>query len=563
MMFHKLGLLFMLASLCGLPLMASEHPGSITGQVRSASGVPQMGAVVEILGAQFHSFKAVTNEDGRYYLSGLLPGTYSIHVTVPSFLPAVREKIGLRAGTSTVVDVTLNSIFDAVQLPPLRANQDDNDDWKWVLRSVSDRPILRFQDPRLTASRERASSFHDVTGMLSFMAGSSADGFLNSSDMSTEFSLAKPIFSTGTATLSGNLGYGYSAPATVLRAGYTQSNMDGSGPSVAVTVRSLASPALALPNSDFQSVALTTSDDMKFGDVLELKFGSELQTIQFLGSVSAFRPFGSADFHLSPETVVSYAYATSEPDNLAEKGFDREASDLSDSSPRMSIVGYRATLERAHHHEIAFTHRDGRNTLQLAAYFDRVADPALTGVGVYSAVSGEVLPDVYSGTFTYRGRRLDAQGMRVALQSKLSSRVTTTLDYAYGGVLTPDGADSTLEAVRDWSTVKQRHALTGKIKGTLPGAKTGWIASYQWVSGPSLTPVDMFNASMGQADPYLNLFFRQPIPGTGFLPNHLEAMVDLRNLLAQGYVPVVGQDGHTVYLVQAARSVRGGVAFIF
>ena len=29
------------------------------------------------------------------------------------------------------------------------------------------------------------------------------------------------------------------------------------------------------------------------GDVLELKFGSELQTIQFLGQMNAFRPYGS------------------------------------------------------------------------------------------------------------------------------------------------------------------------------------------------------------------------------------------------------------------------------
>jgi len=37
----------------------------------------------------------------------------------------------------------------------------------------------------------------------------------------------------------------------------------------------------------------------------------------------------------------------------------------------------------------------------------------------------------------------------------------------------------------------------------------------------------------------------------------------VRNLLAQGYVPVVAQDGQTVYLVQSARCVRGGVAFTF
>ena len=43
----------------------------------------------------------------------------------------------------------------------------------------------------------------------------------------------------------------------------------------------------------------------------------------------------------------------------------------------------------------------------------------------------------------------------------------------------------------------------------------------------------------------------------------MDAVVDVRNLLAQGYVPLLGQDGHTVYLVQSARSIRGGVAFSF
>jgi hypothetical protein len=73
----------------------------------------------------------------------------------------------------------------------------------------------------------------------------------------------------------------------------------------------------------------------------------------------------------------------------------------------------------------------------------------------------------------------------------------------------------------------------------------------------------MFNSSAGQADPFLDLFFRQPLPGTSSLPGHMDVVVEVRNLLAQGYVPLMGQDGRTVYLVQSARAVRGGVAFSF
>ena len=92
---------------------------------------------------------------------------------------------------------------------------------------------------------------------------------------------------------------------------------------------------------------------------------------------------------------------------------------------------------------------------------------------------------------------------------------------------------------------------------------TRWITSYKWTSGNALSPVDEFNASPGQLDPYFSIFIRQPLPATSFIPARMEALLDVRNLLAQGYVPVLGQDGHTVYLVQSARAVRGGLAFTF
>ncbi len=562
-MIRKLGFTFLIAQILALPLLAADHNAAISGFVRSAAGTPQMGVVVEVAGAAAATLHAFTNEDGFYSIRNLAAGTYSVKASSPSFLPASRENISVANGVAAVVDLTLNSLFQAVQLSPRKADT-PGDDWQWVLRSAANRPILRFQNGVSSPSNEEhaQNSFRDVKGTLSFVAGSSSEGFGASSDMSTDFSLEKPVMA-GTMALSGNVGYGSSTPATVLRAAFSKGRDGMAGPSMSLTVRSLASPDLNLHNSDFQSVAMTTSDEIQLGDVLELKFGSELQTIQFMGRVSTFRPFGSATVHLSSDTVLQYAYATSEPNALPEKGFDPQTADLSESGPRMSITGLRATLERAHHQEVSATHRMGRSSLQMAAYTDRISDPALTGIGAYSSVSGQALPDVYSGTFTYRGGRLNTQGVRVSMQRDLTSNLTAILDYAYGGALELDSAGLGLDDIRSAARVRQHHAISGKLKGTLPGTKTYWIASYRWTGGSVLTPVDLFNSSAGQADPYLNLFIRQPIPGNGFLPNHLEAMIDLRNLLAQGYVPVIGQDGRTVYLVQSARSVRAGLAFVF
>jgi hypothetical protein len=297
--------------------------------------------------------------------------------------------------------------------------------------------------------------------------------------------------------------------------------------------------------------------------VLELKFGSELQTIQFLGHVTAVRPYGAADLHLSPDTVLEYDYATSRPDLRAEKGFDSAPADLSESNPRVSLLNFSPKIERAHHQELSLSHRAGKNSVQVAMYSDRIGDPALTGTGEVTAAGGFLLPDVSSGTFSYAGKTLDTGGMRVVLQRKFSSDLTATLDYAFGGVLDLAHADVSLQDAQQSMITQQRHAIAAKLSGTVPRTHTRWITSYRWVNGTALTPVDMFNASAGQSDPYLNVFVRQPIPSMGFLPGHMEAIIDLRNLLAQGYVPVVSQDGQTVYLVQSARAVRAGVAFTF
>ena len=57
-----------------------------------------MGAVVEMLGSAAQALKVFTDDRGFYSVASLLPGTYSIKVSAPSFLPALREKIGVRAG---------------------------------------------------------------------------------------------------------------------------------------------------------------------------------------------------------------------------------------------------------------------------------------------------------------------------------------------------------------------------------------------------------------------------------------------------------------------------------
>ena len=47
-------------------------------------------------------------------LTGLIPGNYDVHVSAPSFLPTLREDVVLAAGASKVLNITLNTLFEAV-----------------------------------------------------------------------------------------------------------------------------------------------------------------------------------------------------------------------------------------------------------------------------------------------------------------------------------------------------------------------------------------------------------------------------------------------------------------
>src|SRR6202050_2612614 len=132
-----------------------------------------MGAVVEIVGTAAHTLTVFTDGAGFYSATDLLPGLYTVKVSAASFLPAWREKVGLRPGASVHLNITLNTLLNAMRVGPLRGASDD-DDWKWTMRSVANRPVLRvLDDPAVNSETQD----HDLKASLSFLAGSEAGGY--------------------------------------------------------------------------------------------------------------------------------------------------------------------------------------------------------------------------------------------------------------------------------------------------------------------------------------------------------------------------------------------------
>ncbi|HET9743311.1 MAG TPA: TonB-dependent receptor [Terriglobales bacterium] len=551
-----------------LPVCAA-NTGSISGVVKNANGIPQMGASVEVfaIGA-LQPLITYTGKTGAYESANLVPGRYLIKVSAASFLPTLVQNVVVRSGSRAVINVTLSTLAQAMRLlPPRQTSPQDADDWKWTLRSAANRPILRFDNDLglvLASVARENSDAHGTQGTVAFVAGSQADGFGGASDYGTSFDVRQALFTGDTLTFDGSVGNGNGTPSGVVRASYKHAFADGETPNFAVTLRHSAPTGVAGVNS-LSSVAWTFSNQTNLAGIVDLSYGSEMQEVQFIRHINGFRPFATATVHLGDDTLVEYRYATAEPSSPFDRALGNASDDDSAPAPHLSVVAAAPALERDRHQEIAVSRKDGNNKLQAAVYFDHVSNVALTGSGDVSSLASDVIPDYFSDTFTFNGGNLETRGVRLVAAHTFAPEFTALLDYAFGGtVAAPDWNTSASWAdVRDQLRVEDAHSVTGKLTGVIPESGTKWTASYKWISSNAVTPVDMFNASAGEADPYFSIIIRQRIPGGQFFPGHIEALVDVRNLLAQGYRPFLSPDGRTLYLVQSARAVRGGLAFTF
>ena len=233
----------------------------------------------------------------------------------------------------------------------------------------------------------------------------------------------------------------------------------------------------------------------------------------------------------------------------------------------MSMRAGRATLQRGEHMEAGVQKTVGDSVFEVAAYRDHFSNTALTALapaGLYS--DGDILPDLFSTTSTLNAGTYQVSGYRASYSRKWNEHLRMGLAYGLSGMLTAERdavvSDSAAE-LRSILKPGKEHSVTAQLIAQLPSARTWLSSSYQWASQTPVTPPDLFNASDTRALPGMNLTVRQPLPQVAYLPGKFEATAEFRNLLAQGYVPLRTADGRRLFLIQAARSFRGGFNFVF
>jgi hypothetical protein len=256
---------------------------------------------------------------------------------------------------------------------------------------------------------------------------------------------------------------------------------------------------------------------------------------------------------------------------------DADDSEARASLPKLAFRNGSLAMEHGLHQEIGWERNTDASGMSVLLYQDRVDTPVIEAMSHFAASdSGDsasrepMLFDRASGLLRAAGPDFSATGMLATFERNLPGGNRVRLSYANGDALLIQAAPSATTAETRPSTVAQVVAGTRPrraqmyalaLSGTLDGSGTRWRASYRWQPEDTVTNVAPF--AVDSIEPYLSLHIRQPIRLCRDGSGRFEALLDVHNLLAEGYRPFLLNDGSLLVFAQDQRSVRAGVAFTF
>jgi hypothetical protein len=575
-----------------LPCLAAARAkgadfGRITGTVTDQQGNRLMGATVLLVGpllvglrpVQSAAERLITDAHGRFAVERLVPGWYSLQVTFPSRLPALRNRVRVVAGQSLQQDFVLSDIFAPLHLRvPAGDVSSWGEDWKWVLRTSSAvRPVLRYQQARSAARSGTAKAALPPSERLVGMIPGAPRRRALAGDpgLGTVLAYLRPLSEDADLLVAGSMGANgiqASSLATVFR----RDLLKGDPQELAVVVHQLSiAEGLPLPPgegrdslSHAQALMVSYAQTRRLSDSVLLTAGMEVDYLNAAGDVVLTRPSARLEYRVTPSNVFAVRYGAV---NLGGEGSLLERVSALTSLPRVTLRGFRPQLEKLNHTEISFGRTLGKQgRLEIAAYRDYFENAALWGfggMGALGGLAGDFLPNPAANGVTLNAGNYKSSGLRAAYVQGLGSRVQLAVLYAMGDALTVDSAGLAGEGpIWDLRAVvrpRRSQTVASRVTTRVPGSRTQITTSYQWLASRRVTDVDPYGQASLQLQPYWGLQIRQPLPTLAFLPARIEALADFRNLLAQGYVPLPRSGDDSLMLTPAYRSFRGGFSVQF
>jgi len=322
-----------------------------------------------------------------------------------------------------------------------------------------------------------------------------------------------------------------------------------------------------------RTMSASLDDHAQVADNITIHYGFAMDSVVFVEHLNYLSPYASLKYDLGDGAAVEFAYTSgnARPDLAGQSSQDSDLQrDLSSLGlfPNVSLLAGKPKIQRGEEYELTYSRKVGSRTWYVSAHRESVANAALSMVTPGGQFSGtDILPDLFSGSSIFNAGDYKSSGYTAAVTQNLGDHASATVMYGSMEGLTVDNRELVSQSpdeLRSMIRAGRRQAATGRVTATIPHAGTHMIASYQWTNDHRMAMAgNLYSTQAIRQSPGLNLYIRQPIPGFAGLPWRMEATADLRNMLAQGYLPINMANSQQVILVETPRSFRGGLSFIF
>lgn len=551
--------LVLLLTAISLPVRAATT-GTVSGVVCDSRGTPQIGALVQLVNTDLAVIaQTFTDDRGRYSLKAVIPGVYGVKASASLFLPTLRENLRIVANSRAVVNLTLDTLYQAFRWLPAQPREvnEPRDDWDWTLRLSANKPLLRMlQDGPLVVVTDGSGQGPELKARVTIRGGES--GFANGG-IHHDFEMERVNGDTQQLILRADLGQAHDTSFNTA-VGYQRQMGLGQ------TLRSVAAfvdqPQIAGgPNMHgLQAMIFRTAETLTLTPAIGAEAGGETEIVHMGTAQLESHPFGAVHMQAG-DAVVAYRVSTA-------PGLQQSAMmDASSSvTPTIAERNGHLLLEHGLHQELSYAQSAGTLRMQMTVFHDRVDNPVVSGGGEISAADwngDNVLYDPSSDSIAVAGEGFTGTGVVAQLGDMMPNRIWLALTAGMGDALQMNGSAQQGAIQQALANMQPRQSATYSVAvgGVMQRAGTVWRTSYRWQRPGTMTAVDPFNQSL--PSPYLSFFVRQPLHCKNVLPNGMEALVDVRNLLAEGYRPFISSDGSVLYFAQTARAIEGGLSFTF
>ncbi len=518
---------------------ASGNLSSITGIVRDSTGTPIIGALVVVVASNpaIPERMSFTDKWGGFTVPNLFAGEYAVKVTMPRFLPALKNGIQIRAGNNTALTVNLQNAFDVVRRV-VSGEKAQSDDILWTLRSSrSTQPVLKLAQS--VPDNTKTAPLSDYSGYLQVYSKTVETSSGVEEGVGSQFAVTMPLDAKSRFTFAGQ----YNDQPTQPRgfgANYQFTPTDRHRTDLGINVRqgSLVGDPV---NGELKEIQLQYGENFQWTDHIVINYGAEAGRVGTLSDRNYLRPRFAVSWVPQARTTITAGATSQAPNSGNDPIRGKEYFDRAAYIP--------PALERYAHTEVMLSRVVSENMDASAAVFKDQTDTQALFTNSGDGRRGVLFLD--SSNSPSEGLRLHLNRNFKYFQGGLGYTTTTGLAVSnHTSARFPHEVQNAL-------TRERFHLVTARFHADIDLTQTEVTAVYRWVSGFSATRLDPYQKAVDFNDPSLSLTVAQDLPSFRMIPGKVQAILDARNVLEYAYT------SKSMQISQYPRLFKGGINIKF